>query len=48
MAIPRSTVQLADEEHTILTLTIDTLVEDNNHGINLFLQIVEMVTHFVK
>jgi hypothetical protein len=47
VAIPRSTVQLADEEHTILTLAIDPLVEDNNHGINSFLQVVEMVTHFV-
>ncbi|CAB4012713.1 Hypothetical predicted protein, partial [Paramuricea clavata] len=47
VAIPRSTVQLADEERTILTLTIDPLVQDNNHGINSFLQVVEMVTHFV-
>lgn len=47
VAIARSTVQLADEERTILTLTIDPLVEDNNHGINSFLQGVEMVTHFV-
>lgn len=44
--VPRSTVQLADEDRSILELTVNPLANDSNHGINLFLQAVQMLTHF--
>lgn len=46
--IPRSSTELTDEDRVILTLAIDPLADDDNHGINLFLQAVQMITHLAN
>lgn len=34
--VPRSSVELTDEDRTILALSVDPLVDDGNHGIHLY------------
>ena len=47
VAVPRSTVELTDEDQALLRLIIDPLAEDGNHGINLFSQAVQLLVHFI-
>lgn len=46
--VPRSSIVLTDQDKTLLRLAIDPLADDGNYGIDLFLQAVQMVTHFIN
>ena len=42
--VPRSSVELTDEDRAILELSLDPLVDDGNHGIYLYLQTMQIIT----
>lgn len=42
--VPRSSVELTDEDRAILALSLDRLVDDGNHGIHLYLQTMQIIT----
>lgn len=46
VVVPRSAVCLNDQERIVLELTVHPLHDDGNHGINLFLQTVHLITNF--
>ena len=44
VTVPRSSVELTDEDRAILALSLDPLVDDGNHGIHLYLQTMQIIT----
>ena len=44
VTVPRSSVELTDEDRAILALSVDPLVDDGNHGIHLYLQTMQIIT----
>jgi len=45
VVVPRSSVQLTDQDRMLLEMALDPLSDDANHGINVFIHAVQMITH---
>ncbi len=48
VSIPRSAVQLSDEEMDELQQAVDPLSDDGNYGINLYQQVVAIIFGFAQ